>query len=157
MRLSQLTTWTRSARLLVVTLAASAVAGCATAPRDSGRPPALAADPLPLADCLDPDRARSFVLLDSSTLLVDAGRRRYQVKLAHACPELGTTHSLQFRPGGGVGRLCGGAMETVLPVGGRPPVRPCPISALRLLDEDAYQALLDGGEVTARGTVTPDR
>ena len=139
--------------------ACAVLAGCAgpRAELAAGDPQQLPGTPgpLPMADCLDPDRARSFVLLDSNVLLVDAGRRHYYVRLAHACTELGTTHALEFRPAGGIGRLCGGSMETVLAVGGRPPVRPWPISAISLLDEAQYQALRDGGSVTASGTIQP--
>ena len=127
------------------------LAACAApAPRGDA---AGQAPPLPLAECLDPDRARSFVLLENDQLLVDAGRYRYHILLAHACPELGTTHALEFRPAGGIGRLCGGAMETVLPLGARPPVRPCPIRSLRRVSDAEYQALLGGDSIegTVRG------
>lgn len=105
---------------------------------------------LPLAQCLDPERARGWTLLANDELLVDAGRLRYHVRLSMACPELGTTAQAEFRAGGGFGRLCGHPTDVVIPRHAlRDQARPCPIASMRVVDKSEYEALLPGANAAS--------
>ena len=108
----------------------------------SGSPAA----PLPMEQCLDPDRARSWVMIDSDELLVDAGRNRYHLRLDVACPELGTAIELVFRGGGGLGRLCGSAFDAVLPLSRSGNRMSCGVAQITVLDETTWQRYADGEE-----------
>lgn len=107
----------------------------------SGSPAA----PLPMEQCLDPDRARSWVMIDSDELLVDAGRNRYHLQLQLSCPELGTAIELVFR-GGGLGRLCGSAFDAVVPLSRSGRRMPCAVAQVTVLDETTWQRYADGEE-----------
>lgn len=132
--------------LLVFSLAL--LGGCATGPRNVDTGSAAERRILPLADCLDPDRARGWALLDSDELLVDAGRHRYRIVLARSCPEIATAAAVVFRGGSGLGRVCGNAMDAVLVASRNRMQQPCPISSIELLDAAQYQQYLDEGELT---------
>ena len=107
------------------------------------------------ADCLDPQRARGWLLLDSDEVLVDAGRRRYHLQLAFACPELEYNHEVVFRGASADGRICGlpgDRIETA-----RPGLRrhPCTIGVVTRLTPEEYDAIQARGgqrpgEVTVR-------
>ena len=97
------------------------------------------AAPLPMDQCLDPDRARSWVMIDSDELLVDAGRNRYHLQLDFSCPELGTAIELVFRGGGGLGRLCGSAFDAVIPLSRSGRRMPCGVAQVTVLDERTWQ------------------
>jgi hypothetical protein len=136
-----------SLALLVLSLAL--LGGCATTPRTHGAGSVAERRILPLADCLDPDRARGWALVDSDELLVDAGRHRYRIVLARACPEVATASAIVFRGSSGLGRVCGNAMDAVLVASSRNQMQqPCPIASIELLDESMYQQYLDQGELT---------
>lgn len=135
-----------SPALLALTLVL--LGGCASAPRADAPGSAAERRILPLADCLDPDRARGWALVDSDELLVDAGRHRYRIVLARSCPEVATAAAIVFRGSSGLGRVCGNAMDAVVVASRNRMQQPCPIASIELLDEAAYQQYLDEGELT---------
>ena len=96
----------------------------------------------PLADCLDPDRARSWHQLDSDEVLVDAGRKRFHLQLQFSCPELGLEHSIVFRAGTAVGRLCGHPGDAIVTAQKRGRSTRCPVANVTPLDREEYEALL---------------
>ncbi|MCK7593844.1 DUF6491 family protein [Pseudomarimonas salicorniae] len=69
----------------------------------------------PIGDCIDPSRVRGFHVLDSRTLLVDAGRRRFRVVLSWSCNELHSHRGLAFDTRNPSGRVCGDIGDAVLP------------------------------------------
>lgn len=89
------------------------------------------------SQCLDPDLARSWTDIDGTTLLVDAGARKYRVLLAESCFALGTSPDLRFLGGSINGRVCGHVGEYV--VSGR---QRCRVQRVERLDEAAYQQAL---------------
>ncbi|HEX5693796.1 MAG TPA: DUF6491 family protein [Arenimonas sp.] len=93
------------------------------------------------SECLDPDLARSWQDVDSTTLLVDAGSRKYRVRLAESCFALGTSPDLRFIGGSINGRICGYAGEYV--VSGR---QRCRIAQVERLDDAAYAKAMAGDE-----------
>ena len=100
----------------------------------------------PMSACLDPARARSWHLIDSDEILVDAGRQRFHLALEPSCPELAYTDSVGFRPGTGVGRICGNAGDTVVaprrtPIGIR-----CQIAKVTPLTKEQFSARIKGEE-----------
>jgi hypothetical protein len=104
----------------------------------------------PVSECLDPDRARSWHLIDSDEILVDAGRRRFHLQLSFACPELGYNHTVGFRSGNGVGRICGHQRDVIVTMApGRRNSR-CGIADVTPLDRKQYEAYLDD---TPKGVV----
>lgn len=131
-------------------LAGALLGGCASTPRAGDPATATATERriLPLADCLDPDRARAWALIDSDELLVDAGRHRYRIVLARSCPEVATAAAIVFRGSSGLGRVCGNAMDAVVVASRNRMQQPCPIASIDLLDEATYQQYLDEGELT---------
>lgn len=111
----------------------------------------------PVSECLDPARIRSWQMLDSDELLVDAGRRRFHLLFRHACGELNLNNDVVFRAGGGIGRLCGNPGDAVL--GPRPGWRgsACAITQVTPLDKAQYDALLDAAERRRAGEPMPAR
>lgn len=95
-----------------------------------------------LADCLDPDRARSWHLIDSDEVLVDAGRKRFHLQLQFSCPELGHEHSIVFRAGTAIGRLCGHPGDVIVTAQKRGRRTHCPIANVTSLDREQYDALI---------------
>lgn len=93
--------------------------------------------PLPLAECLDPDRARGWTQLDNGDLMVDAGRYKYRVKIASACTALGYSNILGFRGDPISGRVCGNIRDAVLTRD-----YPCKIESLQRLSKEEYDAVL---------------
>lgn len=90
-----------------------------------------------LSACLDPQRARSWALLDSNTLYVDAGRRRYLLQLDTSCPELAQARSLSFLSAGGVGRICGNRGEQLRVDPAASALRDCRIGSVHILPHSA--------------------
>jgi len=118
--------------LVLVSLAA-----CSTNPQATPR----AGVTLHPSECLDPDLARSWTEVDSTTLLVDAGPRKYRVRLAESCFSLGTSPDLRFVGDSISNRVCGHVGEYV--VSGR---QRCRIDRVERLDEAAYKQALAGDE-----------
>lgn len=112
-----------------------------------------AAGPLrPISACLDPDRARSWHLIDSDEILIDAGRKRFHLQLSQSCPELAFADSVGFHPGNGVGRICGSPGDTVVAPRISPIGIPCRIIEVTPLTKQQYAARLHSEE-PAKGTV----
>jgi hypothetical protein len=95
-----------------------------------------------LADCLDPDRARSWHMIDSDEVLVDAGRKRFHLQLQFSCPELGYEHSIVFRAGTAIGRLCGHPGDAIVTAEARGRRTSCPVANVTLLDREEYESLI---------------
>lgn len=100
----------------------------------------------PLSACLDPTRARSWHFIDSDEILVGAGRQRFHVRLQTSCPELGSRHTLGFRSGHGVGRICGNVGDAVLIAQADPRRLPCRIAEVTALSKGEYQTRLKPGK-----------
>jgi hypothetical protein len=116
--------------LLLALLAGTAYATVAGAPDAPPRPRAA----LQGADCLDAARMRSWHFVDSTQLLVDAGRRKYRISLAESCTALGSAASISFSGDRVSGRVCGNFGERVL--AGR---MACRIDRVELLDDEAFR------------------
>src|SRR5690606_22577157 len=99
------------------------------------------------SECLDPDLARGWSHVDDTTLLVDAGNRKYRVQLAESCFSLGTSPELNFVGDSISNRVCGHVGEYV--VSGR---QRCRIQRVERLDDAAYQQALDGDKATQGDT-----
>lgn len=97
----------------------------------------------PMSDCLDPSRVRGYRVLDSSRLLVDAGRRRYLLTLSWSCNELGTHRALAFESRNPSGRICGDLGDAVRPrEGGGTVLTRCEIGRVELIDQATWDAEL---------------
>jgi hypothetical protein len=124
---------------------------------------AAALQPLrPVSECLDPDRARGWHLVDSDEILVDAGRKRFHLQLSPSCPELAFTDTVGFRSGDGIGRICGSAGDTVVAARHSPIGLPCRIVKVTPLTREQYAAKLEGddlptGKVEVREEAAPHR
>ena len=128
--------------ILLALLAPLALAACATGPTE----PLATKATLHPSECLDPSRARSWTDVDSNTLLVDTGQRKYRVNLATSCFAVGMSPDLLFGGGGFGGRICGHVGEYV--VVGR---ERCLIQSVERLDEASYREA--AGENEVRGSV----
>ena len=105
----------------------------------TGRAPARGSGVVPHpSECLDPERARGWTHVDDSTLLVDAGSRKYRVVLAESCFALGTSPELHFVGDSISNRVCGHTGEYV--VSGR---QRCRIQRVERLDDPAYEQAVD--------------
>lgn len=93
--------------------------------------------PLPLAECLDPERARGWTQVDNGDLMVDAGRYKYRVRVASACTALGYSNILGFRGDPISGRVCGNIRDAVLTRD-----YPCKIESVQRLSKEEYDAVL---------------
>lgn len=132
------------AKALVPTLLLAAVAGCASTSSPPAAQPTADAAPRQVlrgAECLDPDMARSWIDLDSNTLLVDAGRYKYRMEVSAACTAMDWSHTLVFRGDPVTGRVCGSLGDAILTRD-----YPCTIRSLQLLDKEEYQALVKDRE-----------
>lgn len=108
---------------------------------------ATAYEPLrPVSECLDPDRARSWHMIDSDELLVDAGRKRFHLQLATTCPELAFNHTVGFRSGDGVGRICGSPGDTVIVARPTPIGYPCRIEKVTPLTKEQFAERMSGDD-----------
>lgn len=119
--------------LLLLTLIP--LTACTTSPQQTPRA-GVVAHP---SECLDPDLARSWTDIDDTTLLVDAGSRKYRVLLAEPCFSLGTSPELRFVGDRISNRVCGYVGEYVVSGGRR-----CRIQQLERLDDAAYEQALAG-------------
>lgn len=118
------------------------------------------AQPLrPLSECLDPQQARGWSRLDDGTVVVDAGRRKFLIRLPMRCPDLDHTPILNFRPAAGNSRLCGNATEALLGDARGGVQIPCDIASIESLTPDDYRARMDEREraKTGENGTTPIR
>lgn len=118
---------------------------------------AAAHEPLrPMSECLDPDRARGWHLIDSDELLVDAGRKKYHLELTHSCPDLAFAMTVGFRSGDGIGRICGSAGDTVLMRKRSLVDIPCRIGKVTPLTKEQYQERLDDEQPKGKVEIRED-
>ena len=128
------------AKALTVPLLLAALAGCASSSSVPAGRAVTDAGPrqtLRGAECLDPAMARSWIDLDSNTLLVDAGRYKYRLEVSAACTAMDWSHLLVFRGDPVTGRVCGTLGDAILTRD-----YPCTIRSMQLLDKDEYKALV---------------
>lgn len=124
--------------LLNLGFAALALAATSTAVAAEGTP----TDPLrPLSECLDPQHARGWAIVDGDDIVVDAGRRKFLIHFSASCQDLNWTRLLQFRTAGGSSRLCGYANEAVLPNDKGGMSIPCSIASITSIDAARYKEL----------------
>ena len=100
--------------------------------------------------CLDPAMARSWIDLDSNTLLVDAGRYKYRMEVSAACTAVDWSHTLVFRGDPVTGRVCGTLGDAIVTRD-----YPCTIRSLELLDKEQYKALVKEYEERRKGKRKP--
>ncbi len=104
----------------------------------------------PLSACIDPSQVRSWNDVDSTTLLIDAGRRKFRVELSTACPDLGFGYAIHLAGDPIHGRICGNIGERVIVRG-----RSCGIARAIPIDAETYRQMSSGEhrrEQRARGT-----
>lgn len=101
------------------------------------------------ADCLDPSMARSWDYLSGDELLVDAGRRKYRVRLAEHCTELGHGSVIALKGDAISSRVCGNVGEAV-----RVGRMSCRIERLELIDAKTYRAATSGKQGSISATVS---
>ncbi|WP_460453571.1 DUF6491 family protein [Arenimonas aestuarii] len=124
----------RHALSLLALIFLAACAGTGAGPPSAG----VTAHP---SECLDPARARSWNDVDDSTLLVDAGNRKYRVVLAEPCFLLGTSPELRFVGDSINNRVCGHIGEYVVSGHQR-----CRIQRVERLDDAAWLEALQAGD-----------
>jgi hypothetical protein len=100
-------------------------------------------------DCLDPSSARTWDYVSGDELLVDAGRRKYRVRLAEHCTELGHGSVITFKGDPISHRVCGNVGEAV-----RVGRMSCRIERLELIDADAYREATTGKKGSVSATVS---
>jgi len=135
----------RHASIATALLATLALAGCAGTPAArpaAGDSPRTVLHP---SECLDPALARGWTYVDDDELLVDAGRRKYRVRLAELCFGLGTSPALHFQGDAVSNRVCGHAGEYVVVSRQR-----CRIQAVERLDDETYRQAAGAGEAKGR-------
>ena len=133
----------RSYFLPAVLLLSVALCSCASSP-----PPSQLALAQPTgahrflrgSDCLDPRMVRRWVDVGQGVVLVDAGRYKYRIELAH-CPDANWSPQLRLRGSPISGRVCGGAGDAILTRD-----YTCAIGDMQVLDEPQYDELIDDYE-----------
>lgn len=102
-------------------------------------PVAAIAGPDAAPGCLNPAQVRGWSLLPDDHVLVDAGRQRFVIELAEACPGLDHNPFLGFISQRPDSRVCGQRGDQLVPHGSAAGARPpCPIHRLRLVEEIEY-------------------
>ena len=122
-------------------LALIPLAACTTAGSTADPAPSRAGVTVHPSECLDPDRARGWTHIDDTTLLVDAGNRKYRIVLAESCFSLGTSPELRFIGDSISNRVCGHVGEYVVSGHQR-----CRIQRLERLDDAAYLEAVEAGD-----------
>lgn len=154
---------TRHCSRLSLALAGALTVGGVSAGETSEKPNSY--QPLrPLSECLDPSRARAFMLVDGDRLLVDAGRRHYLIELRWSCPSLYNAASLDFRSRNAAGRICGDIEEQVsAPANPALHLDRCRIAKVTRITRDEYRDEVNGNahrlstEVGKSSKWAPDR
>lgn len=95
----------------------------------------------PQSECLDPTQARGWAIVDTDRIVVDAGRRKFELRFGASCPELEWTRELRFRTPGGTGRICGTGFDAVLPESRGGIAVPCAIRSITPIDAERYREL----------------
>ena len=128
-----------TSRIVVPALLALSCVSCVSAPL-APQPVAVRADGthfLRGADCLDPGMARSWADLGDGSLLVDAGRRKYHIRLGAGCQDVHWTPMLLMRGEPISGRVCGGLGDAVISRD-----YTCRIQDMQMIDGAQYKALI---------------
>ena len=123
----------RHAPLVLTALVSLSLAACASLPGPATPDsPGKRATVHP-SECFDPAFARGWDYVDDYELLVDAGRRKYRIRLSELCLSLGTSPDLHFVGDHVSNRICGHVGEYV--VVGR---ERCRIQRVERIDDAAY-------------------
>lgn len=93
----------------------------------------------PLSACIDPSQVRSWNDVDSTTLVIDAGRRKFRVDLVTACPDLSFGYAVHLAGDPIHGRICGNIGERVIVRG-----RSCSIGRVYPIDAETYRKMSSG-------------
>jgi hypothetical protein len=97
----------------------------------------------PLAECLDPDRARGWTSISDKEIMVDTGRDKFFLRFPKSCSDLNFTPVLRFRPSVGSTRICGHSTDAVLGDSRGGVAIPCTISSIVSIDSKRYRELRD--------------
>ena len=95
--------------------------------------------------CLDSSQVRSWIVIDDETLLLDAGRKKYQVTLQQSCFNLDTSPALEFKGDPITGRICSSALDAIRVQGEQ-----CRISKIREIDKQTYNDAQNVKKVSAK-------
>ncbi|MBY4597298.1 DUF6491 family protein [bacterium BD-1] len=123
----------RHAPLLSTALASLALAACASLPGPATPDAPGKRAVVHPSECFDPAFARGWDYVDDDELLVDAGRRKYRIRLSELCLSLGTSPDLGFVGDQVSNRICGHVGEYVLVGRER-----CRIQRVERIDEAEY-------------------
>lgn len=104
----------RHAPLLPAAFVALALSACASLPGPATPDaPGKRATVHP-SECFDPAFARGWDYVADDELLVDAGRRKYRIRLSELCLSLGTSPDIRFDGDHVSNRICGHVGESVV-------------------------------------------
>ena len=119
----------------------------ASAPVFAQTPPAASSPaytPMrPTSDCIRVNQINEWAVVDTQTIVVRTGPKRYLVKLTASCPRLVIGYpNLWFRPNPsnnalGINRICGEVGESVR-TRDQPP---CPIQSVSFIDKPTFDHL----------------
>lgn len=131
--------------LVLALIAGTAISAAAVA----GEPPS--SRPItPQSECLVPDHVSDWgVVHDKRVVVKSLGERYYDIQLSRSCPKLHNENHLAFRKGfmpvpssSMQHRICGDMGDAVrLTRGIRGTSNPCPISAIRRIDQSTFEAV----------------
>jgi hypothetical protein len=136
--MNRITPCTRAA-LALLPLAGALLCACTTAVAPGRN---VAAGTPAHAECLDPDRARSWAVLDNDDILVDAGVDHYRLELQPTC-NADFEVALRFRGDPVMGRVCGYARDAILTDRGE-----CRIDRVQWIPRAEYDLLLHPKKAT---------
>jgi hypothetical protein len=91
----------------------------------------------PMSQCLIPERVRDWAYINDQEILVNAGRKKYRIRMSYGCPALAFGVFIRFDPGPGIGRMCGNLNEAVIADGTR-----CHVAAVERIDQDEWDETL---------------
>ena len=116
----------------------------------AAREPAASSPITPQSDCLVPSQVSDWGVVHDKRLVVKSlGERYYDIELSQSCPKLQRENHLSFRKGfmpvpsnSTQYRICGDMGDAVrLTRGIRGTNNPCPISAIRRIDQGTFDAV----------------
>lgn len=132
------------------TLAWAALAASLVPIASAAREPAATRAITPESECLVPNHVTDWGVVSDKRLVVKSlGERYYDIELSQSCPKLERENRLAFRKGfmpvpatSIQQRICGDMGDAVrLTRGIRGTSNPCPISAIRRIDQDTFEAV----------------
>ena len=92
----------------------------------------------PMSQCLIPERVRDWAYVNDQEILVNAGRKKYRIRMSYGCSALAFGSFIRFDPGPGIGRMCGNLNEAVIADGTR-----CHVAAVERIDQDEWDRTLE--------------